>query len=100
MDPPQEGLHNIMTYFENFVRDQPVRIFVHLYHRAFIRSVNQAEDCPTRFVHPVRHAFTMMVRLYMQVFLVRLRNVECRNAGDVVNIHINRHVRKFEYLNI
>lgn len=42
----------------------------------------------------------MMLVLYAHVFLMRRCDVERADTWNVVNIHINRHVREFGCLNI
>jgi hypothetical protein len=93
MDSTQKGFHNAVIDFENFVRDQTVGIFMHYFHRLFIGSIDQTEYYTAGLVYPIRHAFAVMLLLYGQVFLMRLRGIICGQAGDIMDIHIYRHAR-------
>jgi hypothetical protein len=57
------------------------------------RSIDQAEDPPGAFIDPVLEVVDVVRSLGLKVGLVSLCNViDAHAPGDLVNVHVKRHV--------
>lgn len=85
-----------LSYLEDLVCQQAVRVAVDLGHRFSIGRLREAEDLASPFVVPVPNESHPVARLHVEIVLVRGGGgLSCQPLNSVVNIEEQRHAGQY-----